>query len=89
MTYFQGIADWHPEKRDALLEWLQSEDIDPNVVADDGRFSVHNGRISGRKFVLDDEGNRIIEKYDYKAQVVRFLKVPFNVEQKNPLPEGF
>lgn len=76
---------WHmrDEKRSALLEWLENE---PNVppaaeIADDGRFSVHNGRISGNRFVLTGDGNKIA------ANRNSLLKSHFNVKQVNPLPD--
>jgi len=83
MTYFDNVAGWEPEKRQAFLDWLKDEDLDPNDIVDNGRFAVHNGRISGWKFINNAEG-RIVNR-----RTVSFLKVPFNVKQKNPLPEGF
>lgn len=75
---------WHmrDEKRSAILEWLEKEPFAPDAseIADDGRFSVHNGRISGNRFVLDREGNKIILGDS-------LLKSHFNVEQVNPLPD--
>lgn len=67
----------------ALVEWLKNEGLEAERVCNDGRFAVHNGRISGNEFVFDDEGNKILNR---RSKVV--LRRPFNVAQKNPLPEG-
>lgn len=83
MTYFEGVAEWVPEKRQALLDWLAEEGLDPAIIVDDGRFSVQNGRISGRRFLFDADGEKIVRRRQRD-----FLKVPFNVRQQNPLPEG-
>jgi hypothetical protein len=82
MTYFEGVADWVPEKRQALLDWMENEGLDAADIVDDGRFSVHNGRISGWRFITNEHG-RIVNRRSRS-----FLKVPFNVAQKHPLPEG-
>lgn len=83
MTRISDVFEWVTPKRDALMEWMAEEGLDANRVCNDGRFSVHNGRISGNEFVLDDEGNKILNGRQKKV-----LIRPFNVAQKNPLPEG-
>jgi len=70
------------EKREALLAWLQGEGLDPGEIVDDGRFSVHNGWISGNRYIRHEDG-----KFIYNARRVDVLKVPFKQKQKNPLPE--
>jgi acyl-coenzyme A synthetase/AMP-(fatty) acid ligase len=70
------------EKREALLAWLQGEDLDAADIVDDGRFSVHNGWVSGNRYIRSEDG-----KFIYNARRVDVLKVPFKQKQKNPLPE--
>lgn len=70
------------EKREALLAWLQGEGLDASEIVDDGRFSVHNGWISGSRYIKHEDGKFIANKR--KADV---LRVPFKQKQKNPLPE--
>lgn len=82
MTYFEDVAEWVPEKREALLKWLEEEGLDAMDIVDNGRFSVHNGRISGWRFINNEHG-RIVNRRSRS-----FLKVPFSVQQKHPLPEG-
>ena len=84
MTYFEGISEWPEDKRETLVEWIRAEGLDPNVIRDDGQFSVHNGRVSGNQFVLDDDEKRVV---DFRN--ARYLYTHFNVPQKNPLPEGY
>lgn len=77
---------WHKrdEIRSALLEWLENEPNapDPGQIIDDGRFSVHNGRISGNLFLFDDTGHKILHRA--KEQ---YARKHFNVTQVNPLPD--
>jgi hypothetical protein len=75
--YVQGMTQ---EKRQAFLAWLAHEDVDPAEVTDDGSFSVHNGRISGKRMLQDPEGFLIL--WGGKP-----VKVPFTRKQRNPLPE--
>jgi len=70
------------EKREALLEFLKGEGLDPSEIVDDGRFSVHNGWVSGNRYIRSEDG-----KFIYNARRVDVLKVPFKQKQKNPLPE--
>lgn len=85
VTDFHRIWHWRDEKRLAFLEWAENEPNMPPVgeIADDGRFRVHNGRISGNRFILNAEGHKII---DGPRSTMR--KYHFNVQQVNPLPEG-
>jgi hypothetical protein len=83
VTYFESVHGWEPEKREAFVAWIEGEGLDPYRVVDDGRFSVHNGRVSGHLFIVDDEGQRVVDRRHNSL-----LKVPFNLKQKNPLPEG-
>lgn len=82
MTYFGHIYDMEPAKRDEFLNWVREQNLDPTAIADDGRFSVHEGHVSGFEFLTDGEGQSLV----YRDE---FIKKPFNVEQKTPLPEGF
>lgn len=73
------------EKRELLLEWITAEGLDPATIANNGRFSAHNGRVSGfRRISLTNDGgeNRVL------VWNGRFVTVPFNVQQKHSLPEG-
>lgn len=70
------------EKREALLAWLQGEGLDAADIVDDGRFSVHNGWISGNRYIRHEDGKFIFHKG--RTEV---LMVPFKQKQKNPLPE--
>lgn len=70
------------EKCEALLEFLQAEGLDPSEIVDDGRFSVHNGWISGNRYIKHEDGKFIYNRWREDA-----LKVPFKQRQKNPLPE--
>lgn len=79
MTYFRPRYMTR-EKSELLLEWIKAEGLDPDSIADNGKFSVHNGNISGHKFIQNENG----EKAVFCGGAV---KVPFRVAQKNPLPE--
>lgn len=68
------------DKREALLEWVQGEGLDASEIAP-YRFRVHNGRISGHKYLRDTETGNIL----IRGQAP--VRVPFNVAQKHPLPE--
>lgn len=70
------------EKREALLEFLKAEGLDPGEIVDDGRFSVHNGWISGNRYIRHEDGKLIAN-----MRRLEVLKVPFKQKQKNPLPE--
>lgn len=72
------------EKRDALLEWIVEEGLSPASIANDGRFSVHNGRISGNRFVFAFTGDDPERGLVWQKGAV---KQHFNVQQKNPLPK--
>jgi len=72
--------DMTREKRDALLEWLEGEGIKPDLIWDNGRFSVHNGSVSGYEMMQDVNGQ-------YLTRNGRLVSVPFKQAQKNPLPE--
>lgn len=71
-----------PEQREALLEWVRAEGLDPAEIADDGTFWVHYGRVSGHKFLFDEEGKRL-----WNRKRTEPVKVFFRQPQKNPLPE--
>jgi hypothetical protein len=70
------------EKREALLAWLIEEGLDPSDIVDDGRFSVHNGWVSGNRYIRHEDG-----KFIANMRRLEVLKVPFKQKQKNPLPE--
>lgn len=70
------------EKCEALLSWLQGENLDPAEIVDDGRFSVHNGWVSGSRYIKHEDGKLIAN-----MRRLEVLKVPFKQRQKNPLPE--
>jgi hypothetical protein len=70
------------EKREALLAFLQGEGLDPSEIVDDGRFSVHNGWVSGSRYIKHEDG-----KFIANMRKVDVLRVPFKQKQKNPLPE--
>jgi len=70
------------DKHDLFLKWLEGEGIDPADVSDNGRFSVHNGRISGDKFIRTPEG-----RIKYNPRTDKPVLVHFTQVQKNPLPE--
>jgi hypothetical protein len=70
------------EKREALLAWLQGEGLDAADIVDDGRFSVHNGWVSGNRYIRHEDG-----KFIANMRRLEVLKVPFKQKQKNPLPE--
>lgn len=79
MTYF-WVGGMVREQREVLLEWVRAEGLAPEEIRDNGSFSVHNGRVSGEKFLLDAEGNVQVR---HDAPVT----VHFHQAQKNPLPE--
>lgn len=70
-----NTRDMTDEDLETLVQWVRDEGLVPGDIADDGRFSVHNGRVSGNKFLR------------YRGVVLRFTQ-HFNVPQKNPLPEA-
>lgn len=73
------IFEMTPAKHDALVAWIEAEGLDPSVIAADGRFSVHNGWVSGNRYLFDDDGKvRIGAK---TAVTVHFRKT-----QATPLP---
>lgn len=82
MTYFANIHALDGKRREEFLAWIREQGIDPAVVADDGRLSVHKGRVSGFEFILSETGERM-----YRGKKV--AKKSFNVPQISPLPEGF
>lgn len=79
MTYYT-TRDMTREHQQLLLDWLEAEGIDPMRVRDDGRFSVHNGRVSGNKFIFSAADLKMIRGG-------KVLSVHFHQDQKNPLPE--
>lgn len=85
MTYFKA-HDMTQEKQAAFVQWVADEGIDPNLVADDGRFSVHNGNVSWSSFLADEtaQHGRV-----WDSRKGRFTKVHITKKQVNPLPEGF
>lgn len=76
------IRDLTPEQAKALKSWLDDEGLKAGDILDDGRFSVHNGRVSGSKILRDSEDQLIVN-----IRRGEILTVPFNVKQKNPFPE--
>ena len=72
------------EIRELLVDWLMAEGLSPASIVDDGRFSIHNGRVSGNQFVFafadDNPEHKLIWRKDAVA-------THFNVPQINPLPE--
>lgn len=80
MTYITA-GNLTREKHDILLAWLETEGIDPTEIVDNGRFSVHNGRISGFLFLRTPEGRVKVNSRDEP------VLVHFTQAQKNPLPE--
>ena len=72
------------EKREALLEWIQAESLDSGAIFNNGRFSVHKGRVSGERFVKPTEGDKKVLAHKHRA-----VTKHFNVPQINPLPEVF
>lgn len=67
------IFEMTPAKHDALVAWIESEGLDPSAIVNDGRFSVHNGWVSG---------TQLLEAYDG----TRIGTVHFRKTQANPLP---
>lgn len=65
--------------REKLLEWVRAHGEDPNTIQA-SRFRVHNGRMSGFKFVPGADGNRLIYR-DHR------VSVPFTRAVEHPLPE--
>lgn len=70
------------EKRNALLEWVRSEGLDPADIVADGSFSVHNGKVSGYRFVRGQDGEPVLNRRRNE-----FVTAHFSQPQKNPLPE--
>jgi hypothetical protein len=68
-----------PHDQRTLVNWIKDEGLDPQEISGEG-FSVHKGRISGYKFLFDDEGRQLFRGND-------IVRVPFNVTQKHPLPK--
>lgn len=81
MTRFDPLGMTH-EKRELFLTWLKEEGLDPSDLINDGRFAVHNGWISGHKFIKTSEG-RVKVRRDGRTPVL----VHFRQKQKNELPE--
>jgi hypothetical protein len=65
----QSMSD---DEREAFLGWLESNDIDPEDVADDGQFSVHDDYVTGNKFTRDHDGNKSF--YKNRAVTYHFKK---------------
>lgn len=70
------------ERRELFLTWLKNEGLDPSDIINDGRFSVHNGWITGYKFLKSAEG-RVKVRRDGRTLVLIHFRQP----QKHPLPE--
>lgn len=79
MTYFcpQYMAE---DVRQEFLDWVTNEGLDINQISADD-FSVHNGWISGYRFLLTETGN----KAGWKGKTT---KVHFTQRQQHPLPKG-
>lgn len=85
MTRFL-VQDLNEEARQELLDWAIAEGLDPNLIADDGKFSVHNGWVSWSAFIADPntKWGRVLNR-----NKDGFLKIPHTKKQENPLPERF
>jgi hypothetical protein len=59
-------------ERESLLDWLISNDIDPDEVAADGRLTLHDGYVTGNMLVRDSEGKP--KTYRNKAVTYHFKK---------------
>jgi hypothetical protein len=81
MTYYNPLT-MTEDQRSQLLQWLESEGLNAREIVNDGSFSVHNGRVAGKRYLLDEDG--VARRFGSG-----FVKVPFNEVQKNPLPAGF
>lgn len=68
-----------PVQQRVLVDWLREEGLDPQEISGE-RFVVHNGRISGMRFLFDADGNPI-----WRGNEI--VRVPFNVPQTLPLPK--
>jgi hypothetical protein len=80
---YVNVFDLDDDQRKKFLTWIEDEGLSAAHIANDGRFSVHNGRVAGTRFLLsEDEQSIVINRHNEP------VKVPFNVPQKNPLPEG-
>lgn len=73
MTYFSA-QEMPRMQKDALLEWVQNEGLNPSEIVDNGLFSVHKGVVSGFKYLFNDSGEVL-------------TKVHFTQAQKNSLPQ--
>lgn len=71
------------EALERLVQWVSDEGLVPGDIAADGRFSVHNGRVSGNKYLRDADGAIVFDLRRGSA-----VTEHFNVPQKNPLPEA-
>lgn len=80
MTYFSP-QEMYADEREAFLEWIVAEGLNPAAIYDNGKFSVHNGRISGEVFLMNPTSNELMYLNDEP------VTVHFHVPQKNPLPE--
>lgn len=80
MTYYNPF-DMTVKQREAFLDWVRSEGLDPSMI-DARRLAVHEGRISGFKFVKSAEGEKVCFGRDGVP-----VRVSFNVEQKNEIPD--
>lgn len=85
MTYFV-VHDMNDEARQELLDWAVAEGLDPNLIADDGKFSVHNGVVSWNAF-LPDVNNKWGRVFNRERN--GFVKVHTVKKQETPLPERF
>lgn len=68
--------------RDLFLEWLANEGLDASLIANNGTFSVHKGRIAGEKVVYGADSQAILCR-----DGVSFLTTHFNVAQQHELPQ--
>lgn len=69
------------EALETLIQWIYDEGLVPGEIAADGRFSVHNGRVSGNKYLRNADGAIVFGRWSPVTE-------HFNVPQKNPLPEA-
>ncbi len=72
------------EDRDKFLTWVQSEEIDPMTVANDGTFSVWKGRVSWNEIVRST--TQPDKALAHKDEVVTVRR---NKRQRFPLPDGW
>lgn len=72
-------SDMTETNRTRFLDWIRAHDEDPNTIMAD-HFRVHNGRMSGRKFILSETGERLLWGDELAT-------VPFTRLVAHPLPE--